>query len=191
MQPLPLDEWDESLSGVIDDMGGQPLNVHSLMANHPQLLMAWWNYRNYSVKGGDLGQRDGELVILRVACHMGSWYEWASHVDRGLQAGLSMDEIDRVAEGPAATDWSEKDAALLTGVDELISERAIGTATQARLQGHFSANQVMDIIAIHGMYVTLGCMINTWGLELDDRIKERLPDRTDRAAFESAVRQDA
>ena len=188
MQPLPLQEWDESLSGVLDDMNGQPLNVHGLMANHPHLLSAWWNYRNYSVNGGDLAQRDRELVILRVAFRTGAWYEWASHVDRGQQAGLSLDEIDRVANGPGAPDWSDKEAALLTAVDELINEHAITAATQKNLSGHFSANQVMDVIAIHGMYVTLGCMINTWGLELDDRVVQRLPDNISRASFERAVR---
>jgi len=189
MQPLPLEEWDESLKGVIDDMGGQPLNVHGLMANHPQLLNAWWSFRNYSVNGGDLSQRDCELVILRVAFHLGAWYEWAAHVDRGQQAGLSMDEIDRIAKGPGAANWPQKEMVLLTAVDELINERTIKAGTQAVLAPHFSTNQVMDIIAIHGMYVTLGCMINTWGLELDDRVAERLPDSADRAAFEHAVQE--
>ena len=187
MQPLPLQEWDESLKAVIDDMDGQPLNVHCLMANHPRLLDAWWNLRNYSVNGGDLAQRDCELAILRVAFHLGAWYEWAAHVDRGRQAGLSMDEIGRVARNPLAPDWSDKDAALLTAVDELINERRISTESQERLSEYFGANQIMDIIVIHGMYVTLGCMINTWGLELDDRVKQRLPDDVSRAGFERAV----
>ena len=187
MQPLPLQEWDESLSGVLDDMSGQPLNVHSLMANHPQLLNAWWDYRNYSVNGGDLAQRDRELVILRVAFHTGAWYEWASHVDRGQQVGLSLDEIDRVANGPGAPNWTTKETALLTAVDELISKRAITAAIQKNLSEYFSTNQIMDIIAIHGMYITLGCMINTWGLELDDRVEQRLPDGVSRARFERAV----
>ena len=84
MRPLPLPEWDDSLERVLDDMDGQPLNVHGLMANHPDLLNAWWDYRNYSVRGGALDQRDCELVILRVAVHMRNWYEWAAHVDRAL-----------------------------------------------------------------------------------------------------------
>jgi alkylhydroperoxidase family enzyme len=188
MQPLPLQEWDESLSAVLDDMSGQPLNVHSLMANHPQLLNAWWNYRNYSVNGGDLAQRDRELVILRVAFHTGAWYEWASHVDRGQQVGLSLEEIERVANGPGAPDWPAKETALLTAVDELINKRAITAATQENLSGYFRANQIMDIIAIHGMYVTLGCMINTWSLELDERVEQRLPDGVSRARFERAVK---
>ena len=187
MQPLPPEEWDESLRTVIDDMDGQPLNVHGLMANHPQLLNAWWNYRNYSVNGGDLSQRDRELVILRVAFNTGAWYEWASHVDRGQQVGLSIEDINRVAQGPGAPGWPQKESTLLSAVDELSNKRGIDSATRKTLSGHFSANQIMDVIAIHGMYMTLGCMINTWGLELDDRVKQRLPDGVSRAAFERAL----
>ena len=184
MKPLPSMQWDDALRHVLDDMNGRPLNVHGLMANHPELLNAWWDYRNYSVAGGALQQRDCELVILRVAVHMKNWYEWASHVDRGLAAGLSLDDIERVSQGPRAPGWEERDALLLQAVDELIEERIISAATRQRLAAHFSQNQLMDVIAIHGMYITLGCMINTWDLELDEHIRARLPTTVTRQHFE-------
>ena len=189
MRPLPLPEWHESLGRVVDDMNGRPLNVHSLMANHPKLLDAWWDFRNYSVNGGELEQRDCELVILRVALHMGCWYEWAAHVGRGLAAGLTQEEIERVRSGPGATEWNERDAILLNSVDELVSERAISDSTHAILSEYFTSNQVMDVIAVHGMYITLACMINTWDLELDERVLGKLPDRFSRQSFESGTRQ--
>jgi len=65
MKPLPPNEWDPSLQHVIDDMNGRPIHMHCLLANHPDLLSAWWTYRMHSVQGGDLEQRDCELVILR------------------------------------------------------------------------------------------------------------------------------
>ncbi|MGI9237973.1 MAG: carboxymuconolactone decarboxylase family protein [Woeseiaceae bacterium] len=187
MQPLPLKQWDESLDHVAQDMNGRPLNVHSLMANHPDLLDAWWRFRNYAVRGGDLSQRDCELLILRVAVHMHCWYEWASHVDRGLATGLTIEEIERVQRGPGAEEWSSHDAVLLQSVDELIIEHGIADTTRKQLSAHFTDNQVMDVIAIHGMYVTLGCMINTWGLTLDEAVEARLPDSVSQTDFEDAV----
>ena len=88
LTPLPADQWNESLSNVLSDMNDAPLNVHKLMAHNPGLLQAWWNFRNYSVRGGTLGSRLAELLILRVSVHISAWYEWASHVDRALQCGL-------------------------------------------------------------------------------------------------------
>ncbi len=184
MKPLPLKQWDESLNHVVEDMNGAPLNVHSLMANHPDLLNAWWSYRNYAVRGGSLSRRDCELVILRVAVHMRSWYEWASHVDRGLASGLSIKDIERVQRGPDAPEWSDRDSLLIRTVDELVDQNAIAQTTRDRLVLHFTANQVLDVIAIHGMYITLGCMINTWGVELDESVKSRLPPGVSQNNFE-------
>ena len=183
--PLPIAEWDTSLSHVIEDMKGHPLNVHSLMANHPELLRSWWDFRNYSVAGGDLGKRRGELVILRVAVHMKSWYEWGSHVERALDCGLVLEEIERVKQGPQAPEWMASEALLLRAVDELIANHAIAPETLDDLYKHYSTRQVMDIIAIQGMYITLGGMINTWGLELDDHVQEKLPESVTKEQFEA------
>jgi alkylhydroperoxidase family enzyme len=191
MKPLPLEEWDKSLDHVVDDMNGGPLNVHSLMANHPDLLNAWWDFRNYAVRGGALEQRDCELVILRVAVHVQSWYEWASHVDRGIASGLSIEEIEQIRRGPDAPEWNEHDAVLLRSVDELVTGRAISAATQEKLAEYFDANQVMDLIAIHGMYITLGCMVNTWGLELDEAVQDKLPAKLSREDFERSPKKDS
>ncbi len=47
-------------------------------------------------KGGNLGRRKGELVILQDAVHMRTWYDWGSYVERVLACGIAMDEIERV-----------------------------------------------------------------------------------------------
>jgi alkylhydroperoxidase family enzyme len=176
MKPLPPKSWDASLQHVIDDMGGRPLNIHSLMANHPRLLAAWWDLRNYSVNGGDLEQRHCEIVILRVAVHLDSWYEWASHVDRGLACGLTLAEIERVKEGPDAAGWNAQDAALLFAVDNLAKNRAIAEETLHGLDEYFTQQQVLDVILLYGMYNTIACMVKTWDVELDPHVAERLPE---------------
>lgn len=186
--PLDPAEWDTSLAPVLKDMKGQPLNVHRLMARHPALLSAWWNFRNHSVNGGALGRRRGELVILRVGLLLGAWYEWSAHVDRALACGVTLDEIERVKAGGAAPGWEPAEAALLDAVDMLFRERRLDAAMDARLAGHFSVPEVMDIMAISGMYVILGMMINTWGLPLDVGLEERLPDGVTREDFETAAR---
>jgi len=183
MRPLPPEDWDSSLQHIIEAMNGQPIQIHCLLANHPTLLQAWWSYRMHSVRGGDLEQRDCELVILRVAVHMRAWYEWAAHVDRGLAAGLSLEEIKRVAKGPSAQNWSEKDRLLLTAVDQLINKNGIAPDTRAELLGCFSDTQVLDIISLQGMYVTIACILGTWPIEIEAHILERLPAEITEASF--------
>ncbi len=187
LTPLHPADWDPSLGPVLATMHNAPLNVHALMAHHPDLLLAWWNFRNHAVNGGALGRRSAELVILRVALHMRSWYEWASHVGRALDCGLTLDEIQRVTQGSQAPGWARADALLLQAVDELFAGQAISAATLAELGDHYDSRQLLDLIAIQGMYVLLGNLLNTWPPELDEAARSRLPAGVDRATFEAAL----
>jgi alkylhydroperoxidase family enzyme len=184
LKPLLPGDWDPALAPIVDDMGGQPLAVHGLMANHPELLKSWWDLRNYTVAGGELSQRQAELVILRVAWHMQNWYEWGSHVERAMAAGLMQDEIERVKDGPDAGDWEESERVLLIAVDELMAEKRLGPASLVALRENYSERQLLDIIVTQGTYVILGCMLNTWDVALDDQIAARLPANVTRESFE-------
>jgi alkylhydroperoxidase family enzyme len=180
---VETENWDPSLDFIIKQMNGAPLNVHKLLAKHPRLLAAWWNFRNYSVEGGDLGRRCGELVILRVASYLKSWYEWSSHVDRSLKCGLKLSEIKNVNKELDESDWSKKEFLLLSAVDQLIAKKRLDNNLYRDLRSYFSDKQIMDIVAIHGMYIILGCMINIWGLTLEDDIAQRLPESITETQF--------
>jgi alkylhydroperoxidase family enzyme len=180
---VETENWDPSLDFIIKQMNGAPLNVHKLLAKHPRLLAAWWNFRNYSVEGGDLGRRCGELVILRVASYLKSWYEWSSHVDRSLKCGLKLSEIKNVNKELDESDWSKKEFLLLSAVDQLIAKKRLDNNFYRDLRSYFTDKQIMDIVAIHGMYIILGCMINIWGLTLEDDIAQRLPESITETQF--------
>ncbi len=184
MNPLPVAQWDKRLQHVIDDMGGRPLNIHALMANHPHLLAAWWDLRMYLVNGGDLDQRQCELAILRIAVHLENWYEWGSHVVRGLDSGLSQDEIDRVLANDG--EWDADDEALLAAVDDIVTQNRLNEATMQLLAPHFTDRQVLDLMHLHGMYRTIACLVETYGLELDAVVAARLPDGVDEQTFRDA-----
>lgn len=175
IEPLPVAQWDGSLQPVIGDMGGQPFNVHALLANHPPLLKAWWDFRNYIISGGSLGQRNSELVILRTAWHARSWYEWASHVVRGIAAGLSLKEVECVAEGPESGKWTDTEALVLRAVDDLDNRGAIQPGTFAPLVEALGDAAVLDLIAIRASYVMLSDVVATYGVELDDHFQAGLP----------------
>ena len=183
LAPLPVEQWSGGIQSVLADMQGAPLNVHKLMAHNPALLKAWWSFRNHSVNGGTLGRRLGEFVILRVSLHLGAWYEWASHVDRSLRIGVTREEIQRIAVRETRPGWPDMEAVLLEAVDDLMEMRRLSADTQKQLAQHFSDAQVLDIIAIQGMYVILGNMILSWGLELDTTVKEKIADTTNREEF--------
>ena len=171
LKSLPVTEWDDGLERVVADMDGRPLNIHGLMAHNPDLLASWWSFRLHVVHGGHLSDRHRELIVLRLAARVACWYEWASHVERGLNAGLTMKEIGAVTWPPAEYAWADSDALLLRAVDDCVVSRRILPETLEVLRAQFSAAQILDIIAIYGMYMILATMINTWNLELDESVQ--------------------
>jgi alkylhydroperoxidase family enzyme len=172
LTPLSPHQWPSSLRRVLEDMNGRPINVHGLMAHHPALLDAWWNFRNYTVKGGSLAEREREIVILAVARHLRNDYEWQSHVDRGIAAGLSGEEIESIRSGGG--DWEAREAILLRAVHSLLTRHSLPEALQSELRRHFTAQQVLDVIFIQGAYVILGCLLNTFDVPIDANVSRRL-----------------
>ena len=77
---------------------------------------------------------------------------------------------------------------MLEAVDDLMEARRLSPPTRARLAAHFSEEQLLDLIAIQGMYVILGNMILSWGLELDAGISARIAAITSEEEFSIRAR---
>jgi hypothetical protein len=114
---------------------------------------------------------------------MESWYEWAAHVVRGAAAGLSLAEIERVAEGPSAIAWNRQDSALLESVDQLINNQRIDPEALCTLSEFFSDKKILDVISLQGMYVSIACIIGTFEVEIEDYIAEQLPNSVNERSF--------
>ncbi|HEV2690105.1 MAG TPA: hypothetical protein VGV35_16210 [Bryobacteraceae bacterium] len=93
----------------------------------------------------------------------------------GKQAGLSSDEIRRVAAGPDAAGWDPFDAALLRAVDELHADSCIGGSTWKTLAERYSTEQLLDLIFTAGQYTTVSMALNSCGVQLEESY-ERFPD---------------
>src|SRR5215469_5735953 len=108
--PVPLAEMSvrtrEQLSRANLDRDGEPLAVFGTLARHPKLLAAWLPFAGRLLAGGTLDRRFTELVILRVACNMGSDYEWGQHVAICTDLGIEREAMERVLAGPSADGWT-------------------------------------------------------------------------------------
>ena len=109
---------------------GRLYNVFTTMANHPDLRAHWIRLsRRISCGATRSILRDREILILRIGWLCRAEYEWAQHVRLGKTAGLSDDDIRRIAEGPTAAGLTDHDRLLLQAVDELRDDAMIGDAT--------------------------------------------------------------
>src|SRR5512133_2754853 len=111
--PLRDEEADDQTSVLLEEVrlpNAQAVNVFATLVRHPGLYRRWMPFAG-KLLAGKLPARDRELLILRSAWRCASSYEWGQHVRLAQQAGLSADEIDRVADGPDAPDWNAFDRA--------------------------------------------------------------------------------
>ena len=163
----PGEETDEQKEVLAQTAMGS-LNIFHTLAHYPGLLRRWLPFGGKLLQGSKLPERHRELVILRVAWNTRARYEWAQHVGIARRAGVSDEEIERIAEGPAASGWSEVERLLLTAVDELHADHCISDATWAALEGHLDVKQLIELPMLAGHYVLLAGALNSLGVQPED-----------------------
>jgi 4-carboxymuconolactone decarboxylase len=167
-QPIPDEHWPSGLDALRGDFAGA-LNVYRVMAHHPQLLAAWQSLRNHIVRANSLPPRLSEIAILRVGVRLGATYEQAHHIVRGAQVGITADEIRRVT-AAEASGFTGPEHIVLAIVDSLLSEHAIPVQLLGKALQELSRQQVLDLIATVGMYVTLAFVVKSFAVPLEPAI---------------------
>ena len=150
---------------------GTEMNLFATLAHHPKLLKRWAAFGGTLLFAGALPPRDREILILRTAVHCGAEYEWGQHVGIGMSAGLTEDEIARIA-GDDRAGWSETEAALLDAADELHTEFVISDATWQRLAAVYDERQLIEVCMVVGQYHLVAFTLNSLGVEPEPGLPE-------------------
>ena len=146
---------------------GEQLAILRTLAHDEPLLGPFLGWAAALAGRGSLARRDAELLALRAALRSRSAYEWGHHVEYARAAGLADDEIARVAAGPEAGGWSERDRLLLRAADELHAEQRLGDATWGALRAQFSDAQLVEIPLVVGHYTMLSMLANATEVPLE------------------------
>jgi 4-carboxymuconolactone decarboxylase len=156
-------------------------DIFSTLHINPRLFWAWLFFASRLMPGGRLPARDREKVILRIGWNTRCRYEWGQHVEVGLRAGLSDEDIVRVSRGPAAcVDAHER--ALLTACDELFRDHVIGAATWHVLAQSLRPKLLIELTMLAGHYVMVAGFLNSSGLVLEPALEAQLRAFHDRIA---------
>jgi alkylhydroperoxidase family enzyme len=137
------------------------------LVKHPALFRCQMQMGTAIFKGR-IPARERELAVLRIGWLCRAPYEWGEHVDIGKRYGLSGEEVERVTQGSSAPGWSEHDAAILRGVEELIGDQMIADATWATLARTWSEEQLIEFPVMVGQYVASAFLQNSLRMRLAD-----------------------
>jgi len=192
LAPLPPERWDAATrrilggtlapvraleGGAAQAAGGEgggtggPLNILRPLAHHPALLEPFLDFAAALALRGVLGRRESELLALRTAWNCASAFEWGHHVLYARAAGLSGEEIARIAAAQAAEEWEESERLLLCAADELHRNHTISDATWQGLRAHFNDAQLVEIPFVVGNYTMLSMLARS----LDVPVEAGLP----------------
>jgi 4-carboxymuconolactone decarboxylase len=165
--PIQDTDWPEAISDMRDGFAGR-LNVYRVMAHHPALLRAWAPLRQHVVLDTALGPERSEVVILRTAYRLQSYYEWTHHVDRASKLGFAKDRIAAIAEGSSAGE----DGLIVRAVDRVIDDRYLPVEMEAELATAIGREAVFDLIATVGFYCVLGGLLMTYRTPIEPELSD-------------------
>jgi 4-carboxymuconolactone decarboxylase len=108
-----------------------------------------------------LPPRLSEFVILMTARQWTQQYEWNTHYDIAIKAGVKVDVAKAIAEGRRPEGLTEDEQILYDFCSELQHNRSVTDATYARMLSKFGETGIIDTAGIVGYYSFLAIMLNT------------------------------
>jgi 4-carboxymuconolactone decarboxylase len=136
---------------------GSPFNVFLRspeLGEHLQRTGAYIRFKSV------LGPKLTELAILVTARHWTAQYEWHAHHRLALQAGLSPDIAQAIAQGKVPTGMSEDEALVVQFCTELHQDKRVSDRAFEAVKQRFGEQGVMDLIAVNGYYVLVAMVLN-------------------------------
>jgi alkylhydroperoxidase family enzyme len=123
-----------------------------------------------------LDGRETELVILLVAGRYRAGFAWVRHVQYGLAAGVTAEQVSDVAAGrpPAVSD--EPGRLVVELVGSLLDTGHVGDTLYAAAVEVLGVRKVVDVVALTGYYTLSSYLLNTFDVPLPSG--ERLPWRS-------------
>jgi 4-carboxymuconolactone decarboxylase len=174
IEPLKQEDFDdEARTLVITVRESLGITEHAAMPEafatmlkHPALYRCQMEMGIQLLGKGVLSPRERELAVLRVGWLCRAPYEWCQHVDIAKRYGVTAEEVERATRGSSAPGWSGHEAALVRGVEELLSDQSISDDTWNVLAQTWTERQLLEFLAVVGYYVSIAYSQNALRMRL-------------------------
>lgn len=143
------------------------LNIFRTLARYTDLYRAFMKFGGHILGASSLDARSREILILRAGHLSKCAYEVHQHNRIGKLAGLNDAELERIAVGPSAPEWTARERTLLQAADELHAHQFISDATYAALAKDWNERQLMDLVFTVGQYTMVSMFLSTFGVQIE------------------------
>ena len=136
---------------------GGPYNI---LLRSPVLLRRMLDLSDYLRWNTSLPLRLNEFAILIVGRRWRSQIEWYAHVPIALKAGLSQSIIDQLKQKKRPEGMKDDEAIVYDFCTELAANHEVSDATFERAKRILGEQQVVDLVAVSGTYVTAAMLLS-------------------------------
>lgn len=113
-----------------------------------------------------LSARQREIVILSVAAHERSDFEWHGHAPVAAKAGLSDEELECIRTRTPAPTLPEADRVAREVAEELLATRDLSDETFAEAEAVLGLPQLFDVVSLVGHYQHTAMSMRVWRVPL-------------------------
>jgi alkylhydroperoxidase family enzyme len=144
-----------------------PLNVFRMFANAPASFQPLINFAISILLQSEVDVRKREIAVLRVAHVTRSAYEWTQHVTVAKSAGVSDDEIAKIAVDGAVTTLDAEGNLLCRVADEISRDIRLSDAALAAILDRYGVRQATELILCCSYFNMLSRFLESTRVELE------------------------
>lgn len=152
---VPEDTDEETVSAVFERVRqswDHVPNLYRVLGWAPPVLEQWinfaWTLRNDAVSDRALR----ELAIMRTAQLNGADYEWRHHWQMALDAGVSEDQLERLAHWKGDESFGPAERAVLAMADQVAERGSLDESAWEELRRHFDERETMELVLTAAFY---------------------------------------
>lgn len=164
MPALPANSMNaeqQAVAVAFKEQRGQDIDGPFLpLIRSPEIFKAANHLGRYLRFECAIPQRLKEMAILITARRWTQQYEWFTHRQVAIHAGLAEDVANAIAEGRLPTALGDEEAAVYAFCTELHGNGQVSDPTYARIKALYGEQGVVDLCAICGHYSLLAMVLN-------------------------------
>ena len=164
LPPIPPEKFTEAQKKVAAEIAagprGEVRGPFVALLRSPELLSPLQKVGEYLRYQCRLDRRVMEFATLIAARHWTQQYEWHSHHEHAMKAGLKPAIADAIAEGRRPSGMAADEDIVYDLLTENLRNKSVSDSTYARAVAQFGEAGVVDLVALAGYYLTLAMVMN-------------------------------
>lgn len=164
MPPIAADKMTDVQKKVAAELvagpRGELVGPFIPLLRSPELMSRLQKVGEYIRYQNSLGHKLTEFTILMTSRRWTQEFEWDSHYDLAVKAGMEPEVLAAVREGRRPTGMSSDEEVVYDFCSELEQNQSVTDATYARAVKSFGEQGVIDLTGTVGYYTALGMILN-------------------------------